>query len=115
MSLIVHRGGWLATKADLAAVNVPEATESYHPVPYGRFVEEVELHIPRFGLSVQSSEFALAREGRQMFYRTNADAIRPLHDWTGIFERFWGHQLARVKERAESFGIRRRSRTPQAA
>jgi DNA-binding transcriptional ArsR family regulator len=42
------------------------------------------------------------REGRQMFYRTNADAIRPLHDWTGIFERFWGHQLARVKERAES-------------
>ncbi len=37
-----------------------------------------------------------------MFYRTNADAIRPLHDWTGIFERFWGHQLTRVKERAES-------------
>ena len=42
------------------------------------------------------------REGRQMFYRTNSEGIRPLHDWTGIFERFWGHQLARVKERAES-------------
>jgi DNA-binding transcriptional ArsR family regulator len=41
------------------------------------------------------------REGRQMFYRTNADAIRPLHEWTGIFERFWGHQLTRIKERAE--------------
>jgi DNA-binding transcriptional ArsR family regulator len=41
------------------------------------------------------------REGRQMFYRTNIDAIRPLHDWTQIFERFWRHQLARVKERAE--------------
>src|SRR6266850_4444312 len=66
-SLVVHRGGWEASKADLAAVSVPEPTESYHPVPYGRFVEEVELHVPRFGLHVQSSSFALAREGRQMF------------------------------------------------
>src|SRR6202451_1662377 len=41
------------------------------------------------------------REGRQMFYRTNADAIRPLHEWTSTFERFWQHQLMRVKERAE--------------
>jgi DNA-binding transcriptional ArsR family regulator len=41
------------------------------------------------------------RDGRQMFYRTNADGIRPLHEWTGIFERYWRHQLARVKERAE--------------
>jgi DNA-binding transcriptional ArsR family regulator len=41
------------------------------------------------------------REGRQMFYRTNADAIRPLHEWAGTFERFWSHQLLQVKERAE--------------
>ena len=67
MTLVVHRGGWEATKADLAAVPVPEPTESYHPVPYGRFIEEVELHVPRFGLTVQSSAFALAREGGQMF------------------------------------------------
>src|SRR5882724_12103967 len=42
------------------------------------------------------------RDGRNMFYRTNADAIRPLHEWTGTFERYWAHQLARVKERAEA-------------
>lgn len=42
------------------------------------------------------------REGRQMFYRTNAAAIRPLHEWTGTFERYWQHQLLRVKERAEA-------------
>ena len=41
------------------------------------------------------------RRGRQMLYRTNADAIQPLHEWTGMFERLWKHQLARVKERAE--------------
>jgi DNA-binding transcriptional ArsR family regulator len=42
------------------------------------------------------------RDGRQMLYRTNADAIRPLYEWTKTFERFWQHQLQRVKERAEA-------------
>lgn len=42
------------------------------------------------------------REGRRMLYRTNADAIRPLYEWAGRFERCWRHQLNRVKERAEA-------------
>ena len=66
-TLVVHRGGWEATKADLATVPVPDPTDSYHPVPYGRFIEEVEMHVPRFGLTVQSAAFALARDGGQMF------------------------------------------------
>ncbi len=41
------------------------------------------------------------REGRRMLYRVNADAIKPLHEWTSTFERLWRHQLSRVKERAE--------------
>ncbi len=41
-------------------------------------------------------------DGRQKFYRTNAEAIRPLHEWAGTFERYWQHQLLRVKERAEA-------------
>ena len=41
------------------------------------------------------------RNGRNMFYRTNADAIRPLHEWTSTFERFWRHQLNQIKELAE--------------
>ena len=42
------------------------------------------------------------RNGRHKLYRTNAEAIRPVHDWTETFERFWRHQLNRVKERAEA-------------
>lgn len=42
------------------------------------------------------------RNGRHMLYRTNSDAIRPLYEWTKTFERFWSHQLLRVKERAEA-------------
>ena len=41
------------------------------------------------------------RDGRRILYRTNAEAIRALHEWSKTFERFWGHQLLRVKERAE--------------
>jgi len=42
------------------------------------------------------------RNGRHMLYRTNAEAIRPLCEWAKTFERFWAHQLLRVKERAEA-------------
>jgi hypothetical protein len=45
-------------------------------------------------------------QGRQKLYRTNADAIRPLHEWAGTFERYWQHQLNRVKERAEAIARR---------
>lgn len=41
------------------------------------------------------------REGRQMLYRVNGLAIRPLWEWTISFERMWRHQLAKVKEKAE--------------
>src|ERR1700688_91232 len=41
-------------------------------------------------------------QGRQKLYRTNADAIRPLHEWAGTFERYWQYQLNRVKELAEA-------------
>jgi DNA-binding transcriptional ArsR family regulator len=44
------------------------------------------------------------RDGRRMLYRTNAEAIRPLHEWASTFERFWRHQLNRIKERAERKG-----------
>jgi len=40
--------------------------------------------------------------GRQKLYRTNAEAIRPLHDWAKTFEHYWQHQLLRVKELAEA-------------
>lgn len=40
-------------------------------------------------------------EGRHKFYQTNAEAIRPLYEWAGTFERFWRRQLLSVKKRAE--------------
>jgi len=51
------------------------------------------------------------RDGRRMPLSNNAEAIRPLHEWTETFERFWRHQLSRVQERAERKTIRQTIRT----
>ena len=42
------------------------------------------------------------RDGKNVLYRTNADALRPLHEWTGTFQRYWGRQLRRIQEHAEA-------------
>lgn len=41
------------------------------------------------------------RNGKHKLYRTEASALRPLHEWTGTFERLWQHQLLSIKARAE--------------
>ncbi|MEO7271168.1 MAG: metalloregulator ArsR/SmtB family transcription factor [Vicinamibacterales bacterium] len=41
------------------------------------------------------------RDGRQLLYRTNAEALKPVHEWTSRFERYWRQQLLRIKDRAE--------------
>ncbi|HKR29647.1 MAG TPA: metalloregulator ArsR/SmtB family transcription factor [Terriglobales bacterium] len=41
------------------------------------------------------------RSGRHMLYKTNAQALRPLHEWTGFFEKLSTDQLGRIKDRAE--------------
>jgi DNA-binding transcriptional ArsR family regulator len=46
--------------------------------------------------------------GRQKLYKTNAEGIRPLHEWASEFERYWSHQLNRVKERAEKLAAARK-------
>ena len=44
------------------------------------------------------------RVGRKVLYRVNPRAIRPLWEWTATFEKYWRHQLVKVKERAEGEG-----------
>ena len=41
------------------------------------------------------------RDGRRTLYRTNADTLRPIHDWSGMFARYWRGQLRRIKAHAE--------------
>lgn len=41
------------------------------------------------------------RKGRRRVYSVNGKELQPIYEWVKTFERFWGHQLQRIKERAE--------------
>ena len=44
---------------------------------------------------------SVRRRGRRKLYRLNPKELKPVHDWVKTFERFWSHQISRIKERAE--------------
>ncbi|MGA2984067.1 MAG: metalloregulator ArsR/SmtB family transcription factor [Terriglobia bacterium] len=74
--------------------------------PVGDIVETLGLEQPSVSKHLRVLRNVglvhVRRDGRQKLYRINAEAIRPLHEWTSKFERFWQHQLSRIKERAEA-------------
>jgi len=44
---------------------------------------------------------SVRREGRKRLYRLEGERLKAIHDWARTFERYWEHQLDRVKQRAE--------------
>jgi DNA-binding transcriptional ArsR family regulator len=44
---------------------------------------------------------SVSRRGRRRLYRLNARELKPIHDWVKMYERYWSHQISRIKERAE--------------
>ena len=73
--------------------------------PVGEIVDSLGLEQPSVSKHLRVLRDVglvhVRREGRRMLYRTNAQALRPLHEWTSMFERLWRHQLSRIKGRAE--------------
>ena len=75
----------LPVRALVTALNLDQPSVSKHL----RVLRDVDL-------------VRVRRQGRHKFYRTNAAGIRPLYQWAQTFERYWNHQLRRIKERAEA-------------
>src|ERR1700761_4316286 len=44
---------------------------------------------------------SVARRGKRRIYRLNGQGLRPVYEWVKTYERFWEHQLRRIKDRAE--------------
>jgi DNA-binding transcriptional ArsR family regulator len=53
------------------------------------------------------------KRGQLRMYRLNAKELKPVHDWVKTYERFWTHQLDKVKERAEQKMMQRIARENQ--
>lgn len=68
MSLILHCGGKAATYAEVASVNVPEATDTYQPVPHGDMIRLLGIELEsRFGLAKPVAKYGLNKGGDQLF------------------------------------------------
>lgn len=59
---------------------------------------QVSKHL---GVLREAGLVAVRRQGRQRMYSINGQGLRTIHDWAAMFERFWSHQLDRIKARAE--------------
>lgn len=49
------------------------------------------------------------RVGRQQLYSVNGERLKPMYDWAKTYERFWTHQLDRIKRRAEKMAAEKRA------
>jgi DNA-binding transcriptional ArsR family regulator len=76
--------------------------------PVGEIVEALGMGQPSVSkhlrVLLEVGLVSSRREGRKVLYRVNPQAIRPLWEWTATFEKYWRHQLVKVKERAEGEG-----------
>lgn len=69
--------------ADALALNQPQASKHL------RVLYEVELVDVR-------------QEGRQRIYQLQGEALKPIHDWAGQFEQFWGARFDRLDSYLQS-------------
>jgi DNA-binding transcriptional ArsR family regulator len=71
----------------------------------GEIADALELEQPSVSKHLQVllnvNLVTMRRDGRRTLYRTNADTLRTVHDWCGMFARHWRGQLRRIKEHAE--------------
>ena len=44
---------------------------------------------------------SVVQKGRRRMYSLNGEELRRVYDWIKTYERFWEHQLQRIKKRAE--------------
>ena len=44
---------------------------------------------------------SVAKSGQLRLYRLEPKELKPVHDWVKQYERFWTHQIDRIKERSE--------------
>jgi DNA-binding transcriptional ArsR family regulator len=50
---------------------------------------------------------SVSKQGQQRLYQLNPQELKPVHDWVKSYERFWTHQLSRIKQHAERKALER--------
>jgi DNA-binding transcriptional ArsR family regulator len=84
--------------------------------PVGELVETLGLPQPAVSkhLAVLRAVgvVSMSKDGQRRLYRLNPQELKPVHDWAKQYERFWTHQLDRIKARAERLAKERAAQPP---
>ena len=83
VELLAKRGA-LAVGVLVAALGLPQPAVSKH-----------------LGVLREVGVVTVKRDGRQRVYELDPSELKTVHEWVSVFEKFWSHQLDRLKERAE--------------
>jgi len=81
---LLARRGALAVGTLVAALGLPQPAVSKH-----------------LGVLRKVGVVAVSKKGRERVYNLEAEKLKTIHDWVKAFAELWGHQLDRIKERAE--------------
>jgi DNA-binding transcriptional ArsR family regulator len=81
---LLARRGPLAVGALVVLLGLPQPAVSKH-----------------LGVLRKVGVVAAIKQGKQRVYSLEAEKLKTVHDWVQAFEELWGHQLDRIKERAE--------------
>jgi DNA-binding transcriptional ArsR family regulator len=49
----------------------------------------------------------VVKRGQHRMYRLKPEALKPVHEWVKVFERYWTHQVDQIKQRAERKALER--------
>lgn len=78
----------------------------------GRLVDTLGLPQPvvskHLGVLRKVGLVSVRKQGQHRLYQLEAKELKTVHDWAKTFERFWGHQLDRIKQRAERAAAQKR-------
>jgi DNA-binding transcriptional ArsR family regulator len=50
------------------------------------------------------------KRGQQRIYRLEPVALKPVHEWVKVFERYWTHKIDQIKQSAERKALERMGR-----
>jgi DNA-binding transcriptional ArsR family regulator len=88
---LLARRGALAVGTLVLALGLPQPAVSKH-----------------LGVLRKVGLVAVTRQGRERVCNLEAGRLKTVHDWVKAFEELWGHQLDRIKERAEYLARKKR-------
>lgn len=84
------------------------------PKTVGELVTATQLAQPavskHLGVLRAVGVVSVRKDGKSRLYSLNPTELKAVHDWVKPFERFWSHQLDRIKQRAERLAAERARR-----